>query len=55
MVVLMNELEQLIIEEGINIQIFIANEITDDLNYNNKSISYLNSFPQFFRIFIVVR
>ena len=41
----MEELEQLIREEGINIQIFIGNETTDDPNYNTKSVAYLNPFP----------
>lgn len=41
----MNELQQLIREQGTNIQIFIGKETTDDPNYNTKSVAYLNPFP----------
>lgn len=41
----MNELQQLIREQGTNIQIFIGKETTDDPNYDTKSVAYLNPFP----------
>ena len=41
----MNELDFLIAEKGKNIRVFYATETVDDPNYQEKTVSYLNSLP----------
>ena len=41
----MNELDLLLKEFGINIRLFFGTETTEDPNYDNKTVSMLNSLP----------